>query len=206
MLAFFVKTIYQFIKTYSQADHYEKTKLIPEVIKHVYNQHKHKKKTQLLTTTSSIKVNTCFQGNCQNKRGIGGTPQRLTETRGHISEHFKSIQIIINKSSNLQIFIFERLVYLKISRNNSMFKGEQLRPEECDEMLKIEVELSLLGAFSDLDCLITIITNTQRNFNSSNVTIYRAKIRLQSNQSEEALEDIVQVKKTSTKNLLFKIK
>ena len=171
---------------------------------YVYNQHKHKKETQLFTTTSlilKIKVNICFQGNCQNKRGIGGTPQRLTETRGHISEHFKSIQIIINKSS-----IFERLVYLKISRNNSMFKGEQLRPEECDEMLKIEVELSLLGAFSDLDCLITIITNTQRNFNSSNVTIYRAKIRLQSNQSEEALEDIVQVKKTSTKNLLFKIK
>ena len=49
---FFVKIIYQFIKTYSQADHYEKTKLIPEVIKHVYNQHKHKKKTQLFTTTS----------------------------------------------------------------------------------------------------------------------------------------------------------
>ena len=46
-----------------------------------------------------MKVNTCFQGNCQNKRGIGGTPQRLTETRGHISEHFKSIQIIINKTS-----------------------------------------------------------------------------------------------------------
>ena len=46
-----------------------------------------------------MKVNTCFQGNCQNKRGIGGTPQRLTETRGHISEHFKSIQIIIDKSS-----------------------------------------------------------------------------------------------------------
>ena len=80
-----------------------------------------------------------------------------------------------------------------------MFKGEQLRPEECDEMLKIEGELSLLGAFSDLDCLITIITNTQRNFNSSNVTIYRAKIRLQSNQSEEALEDIVQVKNIDTK-------
>ena len=76
-----------------------------------------------------------------------------------------------------------------------MFKGEQLRPEECDEMLKIEVKLSLLGAFSDLDYLITVIRNTQRNFNSSNVTIYRAKIRLQSNQSEEALEDIVQVKK-----------
>ena len=76
-----------------------------------------------------------------------------------------------------------------------MFKGEQLRPEECDEMLKIEVKLSLLGAFSDLDYLITVIRNTQRNFNSSNVTLYRAKIRLQSNQSEEALEDIVQVKK-----------
>ena len=73
-----------------------------------------------------------------------------------------------------------------------MFKGEQLRPEECDEMLKIEVKSSLLGAFSDLDCLITIITNTQRS-------IYRAKIRLQSNQSEEALEDIVQVKKNRHK-------
>ena len=199
MLAFFVKTIYQFIKTYSQADHYEKTKLIPEVIKHVYScllptQTQKEDTTIYYNKLLKIKVNTCFQGNCQNKRGIGGTPQRLTETRGHISEHFKSIQIIINKSS-----IFERLVYLKISRNNSMFKGEQLRPEECDEMLKIEVKLSLLGAFSDLDCLITIITNTQRNFNSSNVTIYRAKIRLQSNQSEEALEDIVQVKNIDTK-------
>ena len=62
-----------------------------------------------------------------------------------------------------------------------------------------------MGAFSDLDCLITVIRNTQRNFNSSNVTIYRAKIRLQSNQSEEALEDIVQVKKHRHKTCFLRL-
>ena len=104
MLAFFCPNNLRIIKTYSQADHYEKTKLIPEVIKHVYSclqptQTQKENTTIYYNKLLKIKVNTCFQGNCQNKRGIGGTPQRLTETRGHISEHFKSIQIIINKSS-----------------------------------------------------------------------------------------------------------
>ena len=104
MLAFFCPNNLRIIKTYSQADHYEKTKLIPEVIKHVYSclqptQTQKENTTIYYNKLLKIKVNTCFQGNCQNKRGIGGTPQRLTETRGYISEHFKSIQIIINKSS-----------------------------------------------------------------------------------------------------------
>ena len=102
--AFFCQNNWPIIKTYSQADHYEKTKLIPEVTKHGYlclqqPQTQKENTTIYYKKILKIKVITCFQGNCQNKRGIGGTPQRLTETRGYISEHFKSIQIIINKSS-----------------------------------------------------------------------------------------------------------
>ena len=123
----------------------------------------------LLIIQLSVNINIFKKktGNCENKRSTGCTSQRFTQARGFSSS----------------------MMYCPHTLSYNFSSGEQLRPQKCDKMHEIEV-------FADeqrcpKNCIF--FANCNLWCSCDKVYIVRAKIRLQSNQTEEALADITQV-------------